>query len=231
MQMHFWNLRMQQIRESYQKRSVLMQVNAATMAASSGTAGLGPQGEPSGSQGPGGRRAPASFASTPQGAAGGASRGSCFKYGSRTFVVISKHFGIVQSSRNCIIRVALPLSAQGLAKMSTCTEKGTKCAHGLASTLAVPGSLLSQEKCLQPSTLGFQQGSLLLHATSSGKGAGRSSLCSIEGYSQIPCTQDDSFFCVCQNSSDKHILVRRSRHVGGYRLTDSAPSNAHNLPS
>ncbi|KAK9860394.1 hypothetical protein WJX84_000183 [Apatococcus fuscideae] len=57
------------------------QVNAATMAASSGTAGLGPQGEPSGSQGPGGRRAPASFASTPQGAAGGASRGSCFKCG------------------------------------------------------------------------------------------------------------------------------------------------------
>lgn len=56
------------------------QVTAATMAASSGAVGMGSQGEPSGSQGPGGRRAPSSFASQPQPAAGGASRGGCFKY-------------------------------------------------------------------------------------------------------------------------------------------------------
>ena len=41
---------------------------------------MGSQGEPSGSQGPGGRQAPSSFASQPRPAAGGTSRGGCFKY-------------------------------------------------------------------------------------------------------------------------------------------------------
>ncbi|KAK9826266.1 hypothetical protein WJX74_003930 [Apatococcus lobatus] len=60
------------------------EVTAATMAASSGAVGMGSQGDSAGgSQSAGGRRAPSSFASQPQTAAGTASKGGgdCFKCG------------------------------------------------------------------------------------------------------------------------------------------------------